>query len=61
MFALVASCYRLGVEAQLLEAGLPLNVLTLHHQVLHAVNKLEMHILYRAPNNNDVGKTRKNP
>ena len=45
-FAVVALCYRLGVEAQLLEAGLPILVLALHHQVLHAVDETEMHILY---------------
>ena len=44
-FAVVALCYRLGVEAQLLEAGLPILVLALHHQVLHAVDEAEMHIL----------------
>jgi hypothetical protein len=46
IFAVVALCYRLGVEAQLLEAGLPILVLALHHQVLHAVDEAEMHILY---------------
>lgn len=46
-FAVVALCYRFGVEAQLLEAGLPVLVLalSLHHQVLHAVDETEMHIL----------------
>lgn len=46
MFAVIALCYRLGVEAQLLEAGLPVLVLALHHQVLHAVDEAEMNILY---------------
>jgi hypothetical protein len=46
MLAFVAFCYGLGVEAQLLEAGLPVLVLPFHHQVLHAVDEAEMHILY---------------
>lgn len=47
MLAFVAFCYGLGVEAQLLEAGLPVLVLPLHHQVLHAVDEAEMHIQIR--------------
>jgi hypothetical protein len=36
---------RLGVEPLFLEAGLPLLALVLHHQLLHAVDETEMHVL----------------
>jgi hypothetical protein len=39
---------RLGVKPLFLEAGLPLFALVLHHQVLHAVDETEMHILQPA-------------
>lgn len=47
LFALVAVSNRLGVKPQLLEAGVPLLVLALHHQVLHAVDETEMHVQIR--------------
>jgi hypothetical protein len=45
-FALVAVSNGLGVKPQLLEAGVPVLVLALHHQVLHAVDETEMDILH---------------
>ena len=48
LFAFVAFSYGLRVKPQLLEAGLPLLVLALHHQVLHAVDETEMHVLHTA-------------
>jgi hypothetical protein len=45
MLALVALCHRLGVEPQAGEAGLPLRILAIHHQFLHAVDELEVHVL----------------
>lgn len=45
MLTLVALHDRLGVKPLFLEARLPLLVLVLHRQLLHAVNETEMHIL----------------
>lgn len=42
-FALVAVGDRLGIEVELPEAGFPLPLLVVHHQVLHAVDEAEMH------------------
>jgi hypothetical protein len=39
---------RLGVKILFFEAGLPLLLLVVHHQVLHAVDETEMHILQPA-------------
>jgi hypothetical protein len=44
-FALVAVGDRLGIEVELPEAGFPLPLLVVHHQVLHAVDEAEMHSL----------------
>ena len=45
MLTLVALHDRLGVKPLFLEAGRPLLAVVLHHQVLHALDETEMHIL----------------
>ena len=45
MLTLVALHDRLGVKPLFLEARLPFLALAVHHQVLHAVDETEMHIL----------------